>query len=88
MKCLRDYLDRGGPLIGLRTASHAFDTKGTAPKQGYEEWTKFDPEVLGGNYHNHYPAGPKLTVTPVARGDQSSDSQGRRAASAEQWLAL
>jgi type 1 glutamine amidotransferase len=65
MKCLRDYLDRGGPLIGLRTASHAFDTKGTAPRPGYEEWTKFDPEVLGGNYHNHYAAGPKLTVTPV-----------------------
>lgn len=66
MKYLRDYLDRGGPLIGLRTASHAFDAKGTGPKEGHEEWPRFDPEVLGGNYHNHYAAGPKVTVTPAA----------------------
>jgi nicotinamidase-related amidase/type 1 glutamine amidotransferase len=66
MKYLRNYLDRGGPLIGLRTASHAFDAKGAGPKEGHEEWPKFDPEVLGGNYHNHYGAGPKVTVTPVA----------------------
>jgi type 1 glutamine amidotransferase/nicotinamidase-related amidase len=66
MKYLRDYLDRAGPLIGLRTASHAFDAKGTGPKEGHVEWPKFDPEVLGGNYHNHYGAGPKMTVTPAA----------------------
>lgn len=65
MKFLRDYLDRGGPLIGLRTASHAFDSRGAAPA-GHDEWVKFDPEVLGGNYHNHYPAGPMVTVTPAA----------------------
>jgi len=66
MKYLRDFLNRGGPLIGLRTASHAFDSRGNAPKEGHDEWPKFDPEVLGGNYHNHYAAGPKVTVTPVA----------------------
>jgi type 1 glutamine amidotransferase len=66
MRYLREYLDRGGPLIGLRTASHAFDSRGNAPKEGHDEWPKFDPEVLGGNYHNHYAAGPKVTVTPVA----------------------
>ncbi len=66
MKYLHDYLDRGGPLIGLRTASHAFDSKGNDPKEGHEEWPRFDPEVLGGNYHNHYPAGPQVTVTPAA----------------------
>jgi len=57
-------LAAGKPLIGLRTACHAFDTKGSAPK-GYAEWPKFDPEVLGGNYHNHYGAGPKCAVTPA-----------------------
>jgi len=68
MKYLRDYLDSGKPLIGLRTACHAFDTRGSAP-QGYAEWPKFDPEVLGGNYNNHYGAGPKCTVTPAANGE-------------------
>jgi nicotinamidase-related amidase/type 1 glutamine amidotransferase len=64
MKYLRDYLARGKPLIGLRTASHAFDSRGSAPKEGRDEWPEFDPEVLGGNYHNHYGAGPKVTITP------------------------
>ena len=62
MKWLRDYLARGKPLIGLRTASHAFDARGDGPG-GYAEWPKFDPEVLGGNYHGHYGRGPKTTVT-------------------------
>jgi len=65
MKYLRDFLDRGGPLIGLRTASHAFDSRGSAPK-GHDEWPTFDPEVLGGNYHGHYGAGPVVTVTATA----------------------
>jgi len=66
MKYLRDFLDRGGALIGLRTASHAFDSRGNAPKEGHDEWPKFDPEVLGGNYRGHYGAGPKTTATPAA----------------------
>ena len=65
MQYFRDYLDRGKPLIGLRTASHAFDTRGKAP-DGHVEWRKFDPEVLGGNYHGHYGSGPKCTVTIAA----------------------
>ncbi len=68
MQYLHDYLGAGKPLIGLRTACHAFDTRGSAPK-GYAEWPKFDPEVLGGNYHNHYGSGPKCTVTPAAGAD-------------------
>ncbi|MEN6425804.1 MAG: ThuA domain-containing protein [Phycisphaerales bacterium] len=66
MKYLRDFLDRGGPLIGLRTASHAFDSRGTAPK-GHDEWVDFDPKVLGGNYHGHYGAGPVATITAAAK---------------------
>ncbi len=65
MKYLHDYLDRGGPLIGLRTASHAFDSRGSGPA-GHADWATFDAEVLGGNYHNHYGAGPVCTVTRAA----------------------
>jgi nicotinamidase-related amidase/type 1 glutamine amidotransferase len=65
MKYLTDYLARGKPLIGLRTASHAFDTKGKHP-QGHVEWRDFDPVVLGGNYHGHFGGGKKCEVTPVA----------------------
>ncbi len=64
MKYLQRYLDMGKPLIGLRTASHAFDARGKGPK-GHAEWPGFDSEVLGGNYHGHYGRGPTTTVTPA-----------------------
>ena len=62
MALIRAHLDAGKPLVGIRTTSHAFDTKGKAPK-GHADWRKFDPEVLGGNYHGHYGGGVKTTVT-------------------------
>ena len=40
---IKKFIDSGKPLIGLRTASHAF-----------ENWKEWDHDVLGGNYHNHY----------------------------------
>ncbi|MCP4451721.1 MAG: ThuA domain-containing protein, partial [Planctomycetes bacterium] len=62
MAFLKDYLNRGGALIGLRTASHAFDSRGSGPAD-HMEWATFDPEVLGGHYHGHHGAGPLCTVT-------------------------
>ena len=49
---VRQYLASGKPLVGLRTASHAFDVRGKA-KEGLAEWPEFDAQVLGGNYHGH-----------------------------------
>jgi type 1 glutamine amidotransferase len=40
---IKRYVESGKPLIGLRTASHAF-----------ENWKEWDHDVLGGNYHNHH----------------------------------
>jgi type 1 glutamine amidotransferase len=65
MRHFHAYLKRGGPLVALRTACHAFDARGAGP-QGHEEWARFDPEVLGGNYHGHHGNGPKTTVTAAA----------------------
>jgi rhodanese-related sulfurtransferase/type 1 glutamine amidotransferase len=39
----KQYLKAGKPIVGIRTASHAF-----------ENWKEWDREVLGGNYHMHY----------------------------------
>lgn len=53
MQHIRKHLKAGKPIVGIRTANHAF-----APKEkldaGYERWDKFDPEVLGGSYHGHH----------------------------------
>jgi putative heme-binding domain-containing protein len=53
MAIFRRYIEAGKPLVGIRTACHAFDTRGHAPP-GHVEWTTFDPDVLGGHYTNHY----------------------------------
>lgn len=55
----RKYAASGRPIIGLRTASHAF-----------ENWKEWDREVLGGNYHNHHGAKflPVVRVVPEAAG--------------------
>ena len=42
------YCAQGRPIVGVRTASHAF-----------QNWLGFDKEVLGGNYQMHWPHGPK-----------------------------
>lgn len=67
LKAVRKYLSSGKPLVGIRTASHAFDARGKGPT-GSAEWTTFDPEVLGGNYHGHHGVGPLTDVTVAPAG--------------------
>ena len=43
---VRGHLKAGRPLVGIRTANHAFSVQGDAAK-GYEKWWEFVPEVLG-----------------------------------------
>jgi len=49
----------GRPLVGLRTASHAFCLREETPQPGLEEWPEFDRDVLGGNYHDHHGNDPE-----------------------------
>jgi putative membrane-bound dehydrogenase-like protein len=53
MALIHRYIESGKPLVGIRTACHAFDTRGKAPP-GHVEWKSFDPDVLGGHYTGHY----------------------------------
>ncbi len=53
MAVIRRYVDAGKPVVGIRTACHAFDTRGKAPP-GHVEWKSFDPDVLGGHYTGHH----------------------------------
>ena len=47
----RAYCAAGRPIVGVRTASHAF-----------QNWLGFDAEVLGGSYDMHYGAGLLVRV--------------------------
>jgi nicotinamidase-related amidase/type 1 glutamine amidotransferase len=66
---IRRHLAAGRPLVGIRTASHAFDARRTGA-EGTEQWPKFDPEVLGGNYTGHHGEG---SVTQVTVADAAND---------------
>lgn len=54
----KSYCARGGAVVGIRTASHA-----------YQNWLAFDGEVLGGNYDGHYGSG-MTTRVEIAKGAQ------------------
>jgi type 1 glutamine amidotransferase len=51
---IRKHVAAGKPVIGIRTANHAFCLRGKDPPQGYAQWQQWDQEVFGGNYTNHY----------------------------------
>lgn len=51
---VRMFLESGKPLIGIRTASHAFSLRDGKTVPWYEQWGNFDQAAFGGSYQNHY----------------------------------
>ncbi len=61
---VRTHVAAGRPVVGIRTASHAFaERSGFQAPPGHAAWPEFDHAVLGGNYTNHHgnssPDGPR-----------------------------
>lgn len=67
----KTYCAKGKPIVGVRTASHA-----------YQNWLDFDKLILGGNYHGHFDKGPPIHATinlarqdhPILKGVHDLDS--------------
>ncbi|HJP30285.1 MAG TPA: ThuA domain-containing protein [Candidatus Latescibacteria bacterium] len=67
------YCTDGRPVVGLRTASHAF-----------QHWLEFDGQVLGGSYEGHYGSGETTKVEfapgteghPILEGVEPFDAYG------------
>lgn len=51
---IREHVDNGKPVIGIRTASHAFSVRDQTVPDEYSQWPEWDRDVFGGNYTNHY----------------------------------
>lgn len=84
MQLIKDYVASGRPVLGLRTASHAFDANANVPRQGggieataqnasefLAQWKEFDKEILGGNYQGHYGhlnTGTNISICPGMEG--------------------
>jgi type 1 glutamine amidotransferase len=67
MNLIKEYVNSGKPVLGIRTASHAFAASQTVPRTGgnvvaaagqvselLAQWPEFDKDILGGNYKGHY----------------------------------
>jgi type 1 glutamine amidotransferase len=63
MQVIKDYIMAGHPVVGIRTASHAFVVRGTKPKDTELDWPTWDADIFGGSYTNHYADGPTPTIT-------------------------
>lgn len=46
MNLIKNYLREGKPLVGIRTANHAFSVRSEVP-EGYQDWWDFVPDILG-----------------------------------------
>ena len=77
MALIKNYVNSGKPVLGIRTASHSFDTKGNVLREDGTEvngtgflnsWPEFDEEILGGNYSGHYGQIKEGTVVSVVPG--------------------
>ncbi len=55
LQIIRDFVAAGKPVVGIRTASHAFSLRNNMqPPAGHGAWPEFDAEVFGGNYRGHH----------------------------------
>ena len=54
MELIRSHIAKGKPIIGIRTASHAFQLRKETLPSGHQEWPEWDREIIGGNYNGHY----------------------------------
>ena len=54
LDAVRRFVDRGGSVVGIRTASHAFALRDKVPPAGAADWLEWDATVLGGNYQGHH----------------------------------
>jgi type 1 glutamine amidotransferase len=78
LDAIRAYLDAGKPLVGIRTACHAFSpAQGSKGKAGNDpavgaSWVEFDAQVLGGHYTGHH--GPSAKVAVATAGGAADSS--------------
>jgi type 1 glutamine amidotransferase len=67
MNTIKRYLSKGKPLIGIRTANHAFKVLGKI-QEGYEDWPEFVSDIIGCENLGYGPinGGTDVSVLPKA----------------------
>lgn len=62
---MKNYVAAGKPVIGIRTASHAFNLRNLPAPAGLADWPDLDATVFGGSYTNHHGHKLKSTVWSI-----------------------
>jgi type 1 glutamine amidotransferase/nicotinamidase-related amidase len=73
LDALRTHIASGKPLIGIRTANHAFavrDPKSFKASEQTDSWQDFDPTIFGSSYTGHH---GKDIETQVTLAENTSD---------------
>ena len=78
MQHIADYLDRGGPVIGFRTATHAFQIKRPDAKFLKFDWQNkgdftggFGRQILGETWVSHYGTNHKMSSRLILEPSQA-----------------
>jgi type 1 glutamine amidotransferase len=74
LELVKKYCLAGRPIVGVRTASHAF-----------QNWLELDHLIFGGDYHSHYGSGPDVKIAiaegaadhPVLKGVEPFESKSK-----------
>ncbi|MCC5936246.1 MAG: BNR-4 repeat-containing protein [Lunatimonas sp.] len=63
LEMIKNHLKAGKPILGIRTANHAFSIPPESLEEGHEAWWDFVPEVLGHENRGYGPAESPTKVT-------------------------
>lgn len=65
MDIIKKYLGKGKPIIGIRTANHAFTVRDKIA-EGFEDWPEFVDNILGCENRGYGPTEPGTDVSVVS----------------------
>ncbi len=54
LQLIREHVQAGKAVAGIRTASHAFSLRDKPAPEGHVVWEEWDAEVIGGSYSGHH----------------------------------
>lgn len=81
LQVVRDFVAAGKPVIGIRTASHAFHLRNRPAPAGAADWPTLDADLFGGSYQNHHgndlqtvvEFDPAAAAHPILRGIERTE---------------
>lgn len=63
LQLIKNHLAQGKPIIGIRTANHAFSLPEETVESGHQAWWEFVPQILG---HENKGYGPATSPTAIS----------------------